>query len=121
MNTWTRPSGIPAATQRSQNTETMSVSGVPARPAWVTHADNSLRRVSFMARFVRWSLHLSRHHRQAAWWLDRSRYEAGRVHRNQGDFATSGCVTFLKLVIVLMSVLPIGDIPSCTTHVCPWG
>ena len=53
MNTWTRPSGIPAATQRSQNTETMSVSGVPARPAWVSHADNSVKRFSFMPRLYR--------------------------------------------------------------------
>jgi hypothetical protein len=39
-----------AATQRSQNPETMSVSGVPAKPAWVSHADNSLNSFSFMPR-----------------------------------------------------------------------
>ena len=43
MNTWARPSGSPAATQRSQNPETISVSEVPARPAWVSHADNSVK------------------------------------------------------------------------------
>ena len=26
--------------------------------------------------------HKSRHHRQATWWLDRGRYEAGRIHRS---------------------------------------
>ena len=37
--------GNPAGTQRSQNPETMAVSGGPARPAWVSHADKSLERV----------------------------------------------------------------------------
>ena len=31
----------------------MSVSGVPASPAWVIHADNSLKSVSFMPRLYR--------------------------------------------------------------------
>src|SRR5262249_53545216 len=53
INTWERPSGMPAATQRSQNTETMSVSGVPARPAWVSQADKSVRKFSFIPRLYR--------------------------------------------------------------------
>jgi hypothetical protein len=35
---------MPAATQRSQNTEKISVSGVPARPACVSHADRSAKK-----------------------------------------------------------------------------
>src|SRR5262245_1233809 len=38
-----RAIGTPAATQRSQNPDTMSVSDVPARPAWVSHSDNSAK------------------------------------------------------------------------------
>src|SRR5215475_8688223 len=45
-----RASGSPAATQRSQNPDTMSVSDVPARPAWVSHADNSAKKASFTPR-----------------------------------------------------------------------
>src|SRR5215510_16521042 len=48
MNAWARPSEIPAATQRSQNTEKISFSGVPARPACVSHADTSAKKRSFM-------------------------------------------------------------------------
>src|SRR5262245_56681662 len=45
-----RASGSPAATQRSQNPDTMSVSDVPARPAWVSHADSSEHEASFTPR-----------------------------------------------------------------------
>src|SRR5262245_51911249 len=48
MNAWARPSEIPAATQRSQNTEKISFSGMPARPACVSHADTSAKKRSFM-------------------------------------------------------------------------
>jgi hypothetical protein len=48
MNTCMRPSGSPAATQRSQNPDTMSVPEVPAKPAWMSHADNSVKEASFM-------------------------------------------------------------------------
>jgi hypothetical protein len=37
INMRARASGSPAATQRSQNPDTMSVSGVPARPASASH------------------------------------------------------------------------------------
>ena len=37
-----------------------------------------------------WPLHQSRHHRQAAWRLNRGRYAAGRVHRSQGRPAANG-------------------------------
>src|SRR5690242_5367057 len=53
MNTWQRPSGRPAATQRSQNPDTMSLSDVPARPAWVSHADKSAKKFSFISRLYR--------------------------------------------------------------------
>src|SRR5262249_44134501 len=43
-----------------------------------------------------WALHLSRHHREATWWLNRRQHTARRVHRNQGNFAARGCVTFLN-------------------------
>src|SRR5262249_37709075 len=43
-------SGSPAATQRSQNPDTMSVSDVPARLASASHADNSAKKASFTAR-----------------------------------------------------------------------
>ena len=55
INEWARPSGMPAATQRSQNTEKISVSGVPARPAFVSHADNSPKKLSFMPGLYRHS------------------------------------------------------------------
>src|SRR5262249_11559734 len=54
-----RASGSPAATQRSQNPDTMSVSGVPARPAWVSHSDNSAKEASFTPRLYSHS---------AQWW-----------------------------------------------------
>src|SRR5262249_17351253 len=41
----------PSRAQRSQNTETISVS---ARPAWVRQVDNSVRRFSFMPRLYCW-------------------------------------------------------------------
>jgi hypothetical protein len=50
MNTITRASGSPAATQRSQNTDTMSVSDLPARPACVSHAESSAKKASFTPR-----------------------------------------------------------------------
>ena len=50
INTVVRASGSPAATQRSQKPDTMSVSEVPARPACVSHADNSAKKASFMPR-----------------------------------------------------------------------
>src|SRR5580704_68780 len=53
MNNWARPSGSPAATQRSQNPDTMSVSEVPARPAWVSHAANALKEASFIPALYR--------------------------------------------------------------------
>ena len=53
INTWARPSGNPAATQRSQNPDKMSVSEVPARPAWVSHADNSMKEASFISGLYR--------------------------------------------------------------------
>src|SRR5262245_21181343 len=49
-----------------------------------------------------WALHLSRHHCEAAWWLNRGRYEARRVHRNQGYPAAHGRVT--SCIIVTMDV-----------------
>src|SRR5262249_15660802 len=45
-----RASGSPAATQRSQHPARMSVSDVPARPAWVSHSDNSAKEASFTPR-----------------------------------------------------------------------
>ena len=45
-----RASGSPPATHRSQNPDTMAVSGVPARPACVSHADSSAKKASFMLR-----------------------------------------------------------------------
>src|SRR5262249_35811186 len=42
------------------------------------------------------AVHQSRHHCEAAWWVDRSRDAAGRVHRNQGDFAAHARVTSLN-------------------------
>src|SRR5262245_48640913 len=45
-----RATGTPAATQRSQNPDTISTSEVPARPACVSHADNSVKTASFMPR-----------------------------------------------------------------------
>src|SRR5262245_285185 len=48
MNMRARATGTPAATQRSQNPDTISISDVPARPAWVSHADNSAKTASFM-------------------------------------------------------------------------
>src|SRR5262245_19236178 len=45
-----RASGSPAATQRSQKPDTMSVSDAPARPAWVSHSDNSAKKASFTPR-----------------------------------------------------------------------
>jgi hypothetical protein len=48
INIRLRASGSPAATHRSQNSDTMTVSGVPARPASVNHADNSVKNFSFM-------------------------------------------------------------------------
>src|SRR6202035_3742316 len=53
MNNWARPSGSPAATQRSQNPDTISVSEVPARPACVSHAANALKEASFIAALYR--------------------------------------------------------------------
>ena len=50
MNKLTRLSGNPAATQRSQNLDTISISGVPASPACVSHADISAKNASFMLR-----------------------------------------------------------------------
>jgi signal transduction histidine kinase len=38
-----------------------------------------------------WPLHQSRHHRQATWRLDRGRYAAWRVHRNQDRSTAHGC------------------------------
>jgi anti-sigma regulatory factor (Ser/Thr protein kinase) len=35
-------------------------------------------------------LSISHDHRQAAWRLDRGRYQAGRIRRNQGYFAARG-------------------------------
>src|SRR5262249_46883738 len=53
-------------------------------------------------------------HREAAWWGNRSRYAARRVHRNQGDFTACVCGTFLNGVIVSMSAFgPKADIPLC--------
>ena len=50
ISTVVRASGSPAAPQRSQKPDTMSVSDVPARPACVSHADNSAKKASFMPR-----------------------------------------------------------------------
>src|SRR5262249_1027679 len=50
INMRARASGSPAATQRSQNPDTMSVSGVPERPASASHADNSAKKASFTPR-----------------------------------------------------------------------
>jgi hypothetical protein len=50
-----------------------------------------------------WPLHQPRHHRQAARRLNRSRYAAARVHRNQGYFAPHCRVAVRSLVIVPMS------------------
>jgi hypothetical protein len=50
INNRLRASGSPAATHRSQNPDTMAVSGVPARPACVSHADSSAKKASFMPR-----------------------------------------------------------------------
>src|SRR5215469_7924560 len=50
MATWARPNGIPAATQRSQKPDTMSISAAPAKPACVSQADNSVKKASFMSR-----------------------------------------------------------------------
>ena len=48
IDTVVRANGSPAATQRSQKPDTISVSGVPARPACVSHPDNSAKKASFM-------------------------------------------------------------------------
>ena len=53
MNKLARLSGNPAATQRSQNPDTISISGVPASPACVSHADISVKNASFMLRVYR--------------------------------------------------------------------
>src|SRR3974390_28475 len=45
-----RASGSPAAAHRSQNPDTMAVSGVPARPACVSHAESSAKKASFIPR-----------------------------------------------------------------------
>src|SRR6516165_5404902 len=45
-----RGSGSPAATHRSQNPDTMAVSGVPATPACVSDADSSAKKAFFMPR-----------------------------------------------------------------------
>jgi hypothetical protein len=50
MNTWVRSIGSPLAAQRSQNPATMSVSAVPASPASISQAHNSLKKISFMSR-----------------------------------------------------------------------
>ena len=47
INKTARASGSPAATQRPQNPDTMSLSDVPARVAWISHADNSAKKASF--------------------------------------------------------------------------
>src|SRR5262245_30983770 len=68
------------------------------------------------------ALHLSRHHCEAAWWLNRGRYTAWRVHRNHGDFAACVCGTFLNACSRPdFRLWPKADIPSCTAHVRFWG
>src|SRR4051812_46470926 len=54
-----RAIGSPAATQRSQNPDTISTSDVPARPASVSHADNSAKKASFMSRLYSHDVRLS--------------------------------------------------------------
>src|SRR5262245_13983191 len=59
MNMRARASGSPAATQRSQNSDTMSVSDVPSRPAWASHADNSAKKASFTPRLYSHNVRLA--------------------------------------------------------------